>query len=396
LQETTDGNSIWYDYDDNGAVTFKDAEDEPNATYVYDLRGRLAQVQPEGQSAVDYLYNHAGIRVRASIGASDIDYIVDPYNHTGYAQVFKKINPISGANTVYVYGHDALAQAEDTTNPNYLLYDGHGSTRQLSNNVGAVVANYAYDAYGVMLGGNPAQGSSPATNLLYAGEHFDTDMQQYYLRARWYDQQNGRFNRMDPFTGNQQDPQSLHKYLYCHANPVNGVDPSGNMFAWVGFNLTTLVVVLVLAAIIYFAIWRPLLRPLVYMLDSTPMPQAEIDAAVVQMRLHWPSNDKMIELANGLSGAYPTYSYRMLPEGSYVEGLYFGQRMFVNQTTVENGAPLLVALILFAEFQHHPQGGGMTEGQAMTEFIEVRRELDDTIRTDAINNLVHRGTQNEY
>lgn len=24
-----------------------------------------------------------------------------------------------------------------------------------------------------------------------------------------------------------QDPQSLHKYLYCHANPVNGIDPSG-------------------------------------------------------------------------------------------------------------------------------------------------------------------------
>jgi hypothetical protein len=24
-----------------------------------------------------------------------------------------------------------------------------------------------------------------------------------------------------------QDPQSLHKYLYCHANPVNGFDPTG-------------------------------------------------------------------------------------------------------------------------------------------------------------------------
>jgi RHS repeat-associated protein len=43
-----------------------------------------------------------------------------------------------------------------------------------------------------MLGGNPAPGSSPATNLLYSGEYFDTDMQQYYLRARWYDQQTGQ------------------------------------------------------------------------------------------------------------------------------------------------------------------------------------------------------------
>lgn len=49
----------------------------------------------------------------------------------------------------------------------------------------------------------------------------------YYLRARYYDPLNGRFNQLDPYAGNNQDPQSLHKYLYCHANPVNGIDPSG-------------------------------------------------------------------------------------------------------------------------------------------------------------------------
>jgi len=32
---------------------------------------------------------------------------------------------------------------------------------------------------------------------------------------------------MDPCTGNSQDPQSLHKYLYAHSNPVNNIDPSG-------------------------------------------------------------------------------------------------------------------------------------------------------------------------
>ena len=86
---------------------------------------------------------------------------------------------------------------------------------------------FGYDAYGVMLGGNPNHSAPAATSLLYAGEHFDTDSQNYYLRARWYDSLSGRFNRMDPFAGNKQDPQSLHKYLYCHANPVNNIDPSG-------------------------------------------------------------------------------------------------------------------------------------------------------------------------
>jgi RHS repeat-associated protein len=96
-----------------------------------------------------------------------------------------------------------------------------------------IVDSFSYDGYGVLLQDNAVASSNPgkvgtqATNLLYAGEHFDTDAQQYYLRARYYNQNNGRFNRMDPFSGNSQDPQSLHKYLYCHANPVNAIDPTG-------------------------------------------------------------------------------------------------------------------------------------------------------------------------
>ena len=50
-----------------------------------------------------------------------------------------------------------------------------------------------------------------------------------YLRARYYDQNTGRFNRLDPFEGNNEDPQSLHKYAYAHCDPVNGIDPSGEM-----------------------------------------------------------------------------------------------------------------------------------------------------------------------
>jgi RHS repeat-associated protein len=63
--------------------------------------------------------------------------------------------------------------------------------------------------------------------LLYTGEFYDSQLAQYYLRARWYNPATGRFNRTDPFSGSSQDPQSLHKYLYAHCNPVNNTDPMG-------------------------------------------------------------------------------------------------------------------------------------------------------------------------
>jgi RHS repeat-associated protein len=62
---------------------------------------------------------------------------------------------------------------------------------------------------------------------LYSGEQFDSKIGQQYLRARYYDPATGIFNRLDPFFGNLDDPQSLHKYLYTYADPVNGIDPSG-------------------------------------------------------------------------------------------------------------------------------------------------------------------------
>lgn len=209
--------------------------------YGYDLRNRLASAniaRKEGLQDVtitsSYAYNTAGIRTRAEQtinGVTQNRYFLLDSGHTGYAQVFEETSTLGG-NLVrsYVLGDDVLSQNVGGVT-SHLLHDGHGSTRQLAGDDGAVTANYAYDAYGKMLGGNPGvtDGKQSATDLLYAGEQFDAGLQMEYLRARYYDQDNGRFNRLDPFDGNSEDPQSLHKYAYAHADPVNGIDPSGEM-----------------------------------------------------------------------------------------------------------------------------------------------------------------------
>jgi RHS repeat-associated protein len=97
----------------------------------------------------------------------------------------------------------------------------------LTDFVGAIVELYSFDAYGNAIGFDP---SVALTEFLYSSEQFDSKIGQQYLRARYYDPATGRFNRLDPFFGNLNDPQSLHKYLYTHADPVNGIDPSGAFF----------------------------------------------------------------------------------------------------------------------------------------------------------------------
>jgi len=233
-----------YTYDDNGSLIQKLTKETSTGTilekieYEYNLANRLSKVTKtiSGSNVaeiIEYKYNPESIRVRKK-SWTEVDgtpqgddvttnYLIDAYNHTGFAQVF--VEDDGTDKTSYIIGDDIVAQATNTDNPEYLLYDGHGSTRQTTDYTGSVTDSFSYDAYGVTLG-SPA---STSTNLLYAGEQFDSDLSQYYLRARYYDPLNGRFSRMDPFAGNNLDPQSLHKYLYVHANPVNNTDPAGLM-----------------------------------------------------------------------------------------------------------------------------------------------------------------------
>jgi RHS repeat-associated protein len=98
----------------------------------------------------------------------------------------------------------------------------------LTDFVGAIVELYAFDAYGNAIGFTP---SVALTEFLYSGEQFDSKIGQQYLRQRYYDPVTGRFNRLDPFFGNLNDPQSIHKYAYTHNDPVNNIDPSGKFVA---------------------------------------------------------------------------------------------------------------------------------------------------------------------
>jgi RHS repeat-associated protein len=117
-----------------------------------------------------------------------------------------------------------ISQRQPNVSTNYFIFDGHGSTRMLTDIGGNFVNAFTYDAYGSLIASNGA----PQTVYLYCGQQYDPDLGLYYNRARYLNPNTGRFWSMDSYAGINEDPLSLHKYLYCQGNPINGIDPSGN------------------------------------------------------------------------------------------------------------------------------------------------------------------------
>ncbi len=216
----------------DGILTDPGSTKTSETLYTYDVQGRLSQtsVDADGDGAgaavvTTYKYDDSGIRVSQTVGGVETKYLNDKQNPTGHSQVLEEKNSAGTVIKTYTLGHDVLTQQDSTNGILHFLYDGHGSTRALLDTAAAIAANqvFNYDAYGNPIGFDPA---NALTSLLYSGEQTDpTGMQ--YLRARYYDPATGRLNRYDPFTGSMSDPQSLHKYLYAHANPIMGIDPSG-------------------------------------------------------------------------------------------------------------------------------------------------------------------------
>ncbi|GGE95651.1 RHS repeat-associated core domain-containing protein [Pseudoalteromonas gelatinilytica] len=213
-----------YSYDDNGntlAKTINNAQ----VQYVYDIRNRMISLDATavGGDKADYQYNIDGIRIAKTLNGQATHYLVD--NNRDYAQVIAENNDLGTRLKTYLYGDDLLSQTDNSNTTNTYHYDGLGSTRLLSDDLGTQSDSYTYAAFGELLN----QIGTTENNYLFTGEQFDGDLDQYYLRARYYDQSIGRFTQQDEWMGRDGEPVTLNKYLYAHADPMSIVDPSGYM-----------------------------------------------------------------------------------------------------------------------------------------------------------------------
>ena len=117
---------------------------------------------------------------------------------------------------------------------------------------GSADAIYQYTDFGETM----IQDYDQAKNeVCYTGGIYDQSTGLYYLNARYYDPEDGRFMTEDSYRGEIMNPETGHLYVYCANNPVNYVDPSGH-FAAAMYTVIKLVLVGGAVAYVSYSSWK--------------------------------------------------------------------------------------------------------------------------------------------
>jgi len=212
---------VSYTWDERGNLV-----SDGTFTYTYNAAGRMVQVEGVTLTLV-YTYtsagfstgNAAGLRVAQSVDGDVTSFVWDWAS--GLPEMLSEGQAMGSSIALYLVGHETLG-SWDGADWAYYLPDALGSIRQTADDTAAVTQAREWTPFGVEVG-------TAQEGLGFTGEWRDSDagVGLQYLRARWYQPQTGRFFSPDSIIPSFQNPQSINRYLYTLANPVNLTDPTG-------------------------------------------------------------------------------------------------------------------------------------------------------------------------
>ena len=183
---------------------------------------------------MSFTYNDGGIRTSKTVNGVTTTYYLDGSRIVG--------EETNGNITVYFYdslglpigfGYHASTYASGAFDVYWYEKNLQGDIVAIYNQAGTKIVSYYYDAWGACYTTN-ASSSVPTvvTNnpFRYRGYYYDIDLGLYYLNARYYDLNTGRFINVDSYVNGNGDIIGFNLFVYCSNNPIMFVDPSGKGF----------------------------------------------------------------------------------------------------------------------------------------------------------------------
>ena len=223
-----------YTYDANGNQQSEtDSITKESTTNTYDVNNQLIKLVKKTNNIVTLEqtneYNGSGQRIRKTENGTSINY----YYQDGV--VLYTTDGVGKKTSFNLMGESknviATERYSDTEGSSTYLYnkDVHTSTTSLIDSNSQGVIGYSYDDYGK----TESSGNVGFYNeICYTGGIYDKSTRLYYLNARYYNPEDGRFLTQDTARGDKKEPTSLMLYQYCENNPINYMDPSGHWKIW--------------------------------------------------------------------------------------------------------------------------------------------------------------------
>jgi RHS repeat-associated protein len=202
--------------------------DASGKSYTWDFENRLTQAVVPGSNGgtTIFKYDPFGRRIQKSGPLGTTNYLYEG------AMIVDEVDNSGNALAKYTQRgvDDPLAELRSGTT-SYYEADNLGSISSLSSPTGALANTYTYDSFGEL-----ANSTGTIVNpFRYTGREFDPETGTYYYRARYYDEQIGRFTSEDPvgYTA------GTNFYRYVRNRPTVFTDPwgtseKGNQKVWRG------------------------------------------------------------------------------------------------------------------------------------------------------------------
>ncbi|MCK4342130.1 MAG: hypothetical protein KAY37_10460 [Phycisphaerae bacterium] len=216
--------------DDDAKKYFYDYDHRPIATATLRAENRLTLVKQGGVDLGQYWYDALGRRIRKLAGGVSTVYV--------YTRDWRAIEEYEDGTPArsYTYGawiDEVLTMDRAAPHGDRFYYHANalGSIIALTDDIGAPVERYTYDAFGAPSffdsSGSPIPQSAVGNPYLFTGRRSDAETGLYYYRTRYLDPSAGRFTTRDTI-GIWGDGDNLgNGYSYCRNNPWTFGDPLG-------------------------------------------------------------------------------------------------------------------------------------------------------------------------